>query len=101
MSARRPVSSGVGGVRRCDGAKKLPGRKLHVLEDAQGLVLKDKVHTAALQDRAAGPLLAEGVPGYFLRLSHVWLDQGYTSSGRAWIEREPYWTVEVVQRPPT
>jgi putative transposase len=93
-------TTGVGGVRGYDGAKKLSGRKRHLLVDTQGLVLKAKVHSAALQDRAAVPLLLTGVPERFPRLRHVWVDQGYTGGGKAWIERELGWTVEVVQHPP-
>jgi putative transposase len=76
------------------------GRKRHLLVETQGLVLRVKVHTAALQDRAAVPLLLEGTPERFPRLAHVWVDQGYTGNGRAWIEHELGWTVDVVQHPP-
>ena len=93
-------TTGVGGVRGYDGAKKLSGRKRHLLVDTQGLVLRVKVHTAALQDRAAVPLLLAGASEQFPRLSHVWVDQGYTGSGKEWIEHELGWTVEVVQHPP-
>jgi putative transposase len=93
-------TTGVGGVRGDDGAKKLSGRKRHLLVDTQGLVLTAKVHSAELQDRAAVPLLLTGAPERFPRLGHVWVDQGSTGSGRAWIEAELGWTVEVVQHPP-
>ena len=93
-------TTGVGGVRGYDGAKKLSGRKRHLLVETQGLVLRVKVHTAALQDRAAVPLLLDGAPEQFPRLAHLWVDQGYTGSGRAWIEHELGWTVDVVQHPP-
>jgi putative transposase len=59
----------MGGIRGYDGAKKMNGRKRHLLVDTQGLVLKAKVHSAALQDRAAVPLLLAGVPEQFPRLS--------------------------------
>jgi putative transposase len=83
------------------GPKKISGRKRHLLVETQGLVLRAKVHTAALQDRAAVPLLLEGVTAQFPRLEHVWVDQGYTGTGRAWIEQELGWSVEVVQHPRT
>lgn len=91
----------VGGVHGYDGAKKISGRKRHLLVETQGLVLRAKVHTAALQDRAAVPLLLEGADEQFPRLEHVWVDQGYTGTGRAWIEQELGWHVEVVQHPRT
>jgi putative transposase len=93
-------TTGVGGVRGYDGAKKLSGRKRHLLVDTLGLVLRARVHTAALQDRAAVPLLLDGAPEEFPRIEHVWVDQGYTGGGRAWIERELSRTVDVVQHPP-
>jgi putative transposase len=78
----------VGGVHGYDGAKKVSGRKRHLLVETQGLVLRAKVHTAALQDRAAVPLLLEGAAEQFPRVELVWVDQGYTGTGRAWIEHE-------------
>ena len=89
----------VGGVHGYDGAKKVNGRKRHLLVETQGLVLRARVHTAALQDRAAVPLLLEGAAQQFPRVEHVWVDQGYTGTGRAWIEQELGWSVEVVQHP--
>jgi putative transposase len=89
----------VGGVHGYDGAKKVNGRKRHLLVETQGLVLRARVHTAALQDRAAVPLLLEGAAQQFPRVERVWVDQGYTGTGRAWIEHELGWSVEVVQHP--
>lgn len=100
IDSQSAKATGVGGVRGYDGAKKLSGRKRHLLVDTQGLVLRATVHTAALQDRAAGPLLLAGADEEFPRLEHVWVDRGYTGSGKAWIEHELRWSVEVVQHPP-
>jgi transposase len=72
-------TTGVGGVRGYDGAKRVNGRKRHILVDTGGLVLRAKVHTADIQDRAAVPLLLEGADDQFPRLEHVWL----TSATRA------------------
>jgi putative transposase len=93
-------TTSVGGVRGYDGAKKLSGRKRHLLVDTQGLVLMARVHTAALQDRAAVPLLLDGAAEAFPRVGLVWVDQGYTGSGKAWIEQQVGWRVEVVRHPP-
>jgi putative transposase len=89
-------TTGVGGVRGYDGAKKLSGRKRHLLVDTLGLVL----HEASLQDRAAVPLLLEGAGEEFPRLEHAWVDQGYTGAGKAWIAEHLGWAVTVVQHPP-
>ena len=93
-------TTGVGGERGYDGAKKLSGRKRHLLVDTQGLVLRAKVHSAAVQDRAGVPLLLGDIEEQFPRLGHVWVDQGYTGSGKEWIAAALGWTVEVVQHPP-
>jgi putative transposase len=93
-------TTSVGGPRGYDGAKKLSGRKRHVLVDTQGLVLRVRVHPADLQDRAAVPLVLHGADRLFPRLAHVWVDQGYTGTGKAWIEQHLGWTVEVARHPP-
>jgi putative transposase len=76
-------TTSVEGVRGYDGAKKLSGRKRHLLVDTLGMVLKARVHTAELQDRAAVPLALEGADEEFPRLEHLWVDQGYTGIGKA------------------
>jgi hypothetical protein len=58
-------TTGVGGVRGYDGAKRVNGRKRHILIDPGGLILRAKVHTADVQDRAAVPLLLEGADEQF------------------------------------
>ncbi len=94
-------TSAVGGVRGYDGGKKLSGRKRHLLVDTLGLVLRADVHSAALQERATLPQLLAGADDEFPRLRHVWVDRGYTGSGRRWIEEHLGWSVEVVQHPRT
>ena len=87
-------------MRGYDGAKKLSGRKRHVFVETQGLLVRVTVHAADIQDRAGVPRLLAGANVEFPRMSHVWVDQGYTGTGRRWSEQELGWTVEVVQHPP-
>jgi putative transposase len=48
-------SSGVGGKERgYDGAKKVIGRKRHLLVDTQGLVLKARLHSAKMMNFERG-----------------------------------------------
>jgi putative transposase len=77
-------TTGVGGEERgYDGAKKLKGRKRHLLVDTQGLVLIAKVHSANVTDRDVIKLLLEPArSGFLKRLSHLWLDAGYTGQER-------------------
>jgi putative transposase len=97
-------TTGVGAEQRgYDGAKKVKGRKRHLLVDTQGLVLEARVHSAKVVDRDGiklllGPSLSDRLP----RLSHLWLDAGYTGQdrGAGWVERTLGWTAEIVRHPP-
>lgn len=93
-------TTSIGGIRGFDGAKKISGRKRHVLVDTQGLVLTVTVHTADMQDRAAVPQVLEGAAEQFPRIEHLFVDQGYTGGGKRWIEEQLGWSVEVVKHPP-
>jgi putative transposase len=100
MDSQSARTTSVGGIRGYDGGKKLSGRKRHLLVDTLGLVLTVTVHAADLQDRAAVPQVLQGVKDVFRRLSHIWLDQGYTGAGKSWIEQELGWSVEIVKHAP-
>jgi putative transposase len=53
-------TTGVGGDQRgYDGAKKVKGRKRHILVDTQGLVIEARLHGAQIQDREGIKLLLE------------------------------------------
>lgn len=88
-----------GGPHGYDGGKKLSGRKRHILVDTLGLLLKVVVPPADLQDREGVPLLLEPVQGQFPRMEKVWVDNGYTGTGRTWIKEHMGWEVEVVSHP--
>ena len=97
-------TTGVGGGERgYDGAKKIKGRKRHLLVDTQGLVLMAKVHRANVTDRDGIKLLLEPArSGFLRRLSHLWLDAGYTGQedrGAGWVEEVLGWTAEIVRHP--
>jgi transposase len=94
-------TSGAGGLRGFDGGKEVNGRKRHILVDTLRLVLRAVVHPAAIQDRAAVPVLLAGIAAQFPRLAHAWRDQGHSGSGRQWIEQRLGWSVAIVQHPRT
>jgi putative transposase len=97
-------TTGVGGKERgYDGAKKVKGRKRHILVDTQGLVLEARVHGAEIQDREGIKLLLDTNARDRLpeRLSHLWLDAGYTGEekGAGWVHKVLGWTAEIVRHP--
>ena len=71
-------TTSVGG-RECgyDGAKKIKGRKRHILVDTMGLLLNVVVHSAAIQDREGSILVFERIKKSFSRLKLIWADAGY------------------------
>jgi putative transposase len=78
----------VGGPERgYDGAKRLAGRKRHLLVDTNGLVLAARVHSADLPDRDGGRRLLGG--GQELpRMQLLCVDGAYTSGFREWLRRQ-------------
>jgi transposase len=74
-----------------------------LLVDTQGLVLEVRVHSAQVQDREGIKLLLDPSSSDRLpRLSHLWLDAGYTGQdkGAGWVESVLGWTAEIVRHPP-
>jgi putative transposase len=70
--------------------------------DTQGLVLQARVHSAKVVDRDGIKLLLEpaGI-GFLKRLSHLWLDAGYTGEdrGAGWVQKVLGWSAEIVRHP--
>jgi putative transposase len=97
-------TTGVGGEQRgYDGGKKVKGRKRHLLVDTQGLVVKARVHSAMVQDREGIKVLLDLAPEHLpQRLSHLWMDAGYTGEGKGadWVEKALGWTAQIVRHPP-
>jgi transposase len=91
----------VGGPERgYDGAKRLAGRKRHILVDTGGLVLAARVHGADLPDRDGGRRLLED--GKELpRMGLLWADGAYTGGFREWLRRRLGWPLEVPHLTPT
>ena len=89
----------VGGPERgYDGAKRMAGRKRHILVDTGGLVLAARVHGADLPDRVGGKRLledGEGLP----RMELLWADGAYTGGFREWLGRRLGWRLEVPHHP--
>jgi putative transposase len=94
-------TTGVGGNERgFDPAKKVEGRKRHLLVDTAGIsALQARVHSAKVPDEDGIRVLLDSVRDRFARLSHLWVDAGYQGRGRRWAEEVLGVSVEVVRKP--
>lgn len=89
-----------GGVVGYDAAKRIKGRKRHLLVDTLGLVLGVKVTPASTPERAGAKALLNGVLGWFTWLRLLWVDGGYSGPEFAqWVKTlRRKLVVEVVKR---
>jgi putative transposase len=100
VDSQTAKTTGVGGKERgFDPAKKVEGRKRHLLVDTEGLVLKAKVHSAKIADEDGIRLLLDPERDRLPRLSKLWVDAGYRGRGRRWAEEVLGLSVEVVRKP--
>jgi putative transposase len=88
-----------GGPRGFDAAKRVKGRKRHIVTDTHGFLLALLVHTANIQDNhGAVPLLAS-LRGVFPRLRHIFADRVYRGDKlRNAIAEFGRWSIEIVTR---
>jgi putative transposase len=95
-------TTGAGGPKGYDGAKKVSGRKRHLVVDTLGLVLAVAVTSAAVDDAAAAPLVLAKVHDKEMpRLRKLWADNKYHNYDLyEWIEGEGFYVLEIVRRPP-
>jgi putative transposase len=102
VDSQSAKTTGVGGNERgFDPAKKVEGRKRHLLVDTEGLVLEARVHNAKVPDEDGIRLLLNPARDRLRRrLSHLWVDAGYQGRGKRWAEEVLDVSVEVVRKPP-
>jgi putative transposase len=102
VDSQSAKTTGVGGNERgFDPAKKVEGRKRHLLVDTEGLVLEARVHSAKVPDEDGIKLLLDPAHDRLpRRLSHLWVDAGYQGRGRRWVEEVLGLSVQVVRKPP-
>jgi transposase len=88
-----------GGVHGFDGAKKVNGRKRHVLVDTLGLLLVVQVQSGDLPDREGAQPVLKQAHRRFPTWRHVWADQGYAGKLIAWAQSTVKLTLEIVKPP--
>ena len=88
-----------GGPRGFDAAKKVNGRKRHVITDTTGLLVGAEVHPADMQDRDGAPLVIAAVHDLFPWLRHLFADRAYVGGKLLnTLTKFGKWTIEIVRR---
>jgi transposase len=88
-----------GGPRGYDAAKKIKGRKRHIVTDTGGLLVGAEVHPADIQDRDGAVLVIEAIHQLFPWLRHLFADSVYNGANlRDALAKLGNWTVEIVKR---
>jgi putative transposase len=80
-----------GGARDYDEAKKLCGRKRHLLVDTLGLVLLVMVTAADVQDRDGARTLLSVLATQFRRLWVIWANGSYAGALPSWVRGLRKW----------
>jgi transposase len=89
-----------GGPRGYDAAKKINGRKRHILTDTAGHLVAAQVHPADVQDRDGAVPLLGSARHAFPWLRHVFADGGYAGAKlETALAKLGRWTFEIVRRP--
>lgn len=88
-----------GGPRGYDAAKKVKGRKRHIVTDTTGLMVGAAVHPADVQDRDGAPLVIEAIHDLFPWLRHLFADSAYAGDKllKA-LAKFGNWSIEIVRR---
>lgn len=89
-----------GGAVGYDAAKRIKGRKRHLLVDTMGLLLGIEITPASTPEREGAQTLLPRVLQGFVALARMWVDGGYAGDPFArWVrEQSPGLEVEVVKR---
>ena len=88
-----------GGPRGFCGAKKIVGRKRHILTDTGGLLVTAIVHAADIQDRDGAPAVLKAIRRAFPWLRHIFADGGYAGDKlEQALAKIGTWTIEIIKR---
>lgn len=88
-----------GGPRGFDPAKKMKGRKRHLVTDTEGSLLAVQVHAADIQDNHGAVPLLKAARRVFARLRHLFADRVYRGAKLLnAISEVGRWTIDIVTR---
>jgi putative transposase len=88
-----------GGPRGFDAAKRVKGRKRHIVTDTEGFLLAVLVHEANIQDNHGAVPLLKQLRQRFPKLRHIFADRVYRGDKlRNAIAVTGPWTIEIVTR---
>jgi putative transposase len=88
-----------GGPRGFDAAKRVKGRKRHMVTDTQGFLLALLVHAANIQDNHGAVPLLKSLRKVFPKLRHIFADRVYRGDKlKRAIAEFGRWTIEIVTR---
>jgi transposase len=99
---RQPVGAhrrSKGGARGYDAAKKITGRKRHILTDTDGRLLAVRVHAADVQDRDGAKCALKASRARFPFVETVFADGGYAGRLEAWARANANVALSIVRRP--
>lgn len=89
------------GIKGYDGAKKVKGRKRHIIIDTQGFVLGCYVGAASENDRDGVKMALDNMKKKYSNIKKMWADMGYQGKDlKTHIEEEYGIDIEIVKRPP-
>ncbi|MBI5220774.1 MAG: transposase [Candidatus Liptonbacteria bacterium] len=81
-----------------DGAKKVNGRKRHIVTDTLGLLLHIVVHDASIPDRVAAERVLGETAKLFSRLKTIFADQGYAGKLILLVKYSFSLTISIIKR---
>ena len=88
-----------GGPRGFDAAKRVKGRKRHIVTDTQGFLLALLIHEANIQDNHGAVPLLGSLRQDFPKLRHIFADRVYRGAKlRDAVAEFGKWTIEIVTR---